>query len=100
MVLVSNFSDLQIKIFVYILGVNILSYLIYKIDKRRAREKKFRIPEKVLLFFSIMGGSVGSLMSMVINKHKLAKKQFYIFVPFLIILHSFLLLYLINILNI
>ena len=54
----------------YILFINLISFIIYYIDKKRAIKKKYRIPEKVLIFFCIIGGSLGCTLGMNIFHHK------------------------------
>ena len=61
------------------LGVmNVLAFIFYKIDKVKAMNNKFRIPEATLLFFGFFGGSLGALLSMQIFRHKTKHLYFYI----------------------
>jgi uncharacterized membrane protein YsdA (DUF1294 family) len=45
------------------------------IDKRRAIKNKWRIPEKTLFLFALLGGSIGSIAAMRLFRHK--TKQWY-----------------------
>ena len=63
---------------IYIVIINIISFIMYFIDKRLAIKHKYRIPEKVLILFSIFGGSLGSLLSMSLFHHKTKHLKFLI----------------------
>ena len=65
----------------YLIAINALSLLLMQQDKQRAREKKWRIPEAVLLFFPLMGGSLGAVMGMMLFRHKTKHPLFSIGLP-------------------
>lgn len=70
----------------YLVFVNVLAFLLYGIDKKKAINKKSRISEFQLLFLSFIGGSVGSLIGMKIFHHKTLKWYFWFLnIAFLII---------------
>ena len=62
----------------YLIIINVISFIIYGLDKLLAILKKYRIPEGILLSLSIIGGPLGSLLSMLIFHHKTKKLLFYI----------------------
>ena len=68
----------------YLLGVNILAFLLYGADKRKAQKSKRRIPERTLLWIAAIGGSVGAFMGMRYFHHKTQHKKFYIGLPVII----------------
>ncbi len=70
----------------YSVAVNILSFAAFGIDKKKAERKKQRISEMTLIILSIIGGAFGSLIGMVIFKHKLSKPKFYAGVPIIAVL--------------
>ena len=84
------FNDYELYFSLYVVGINIITFIVYGIDKTRAKNKSYRIPEVNLILLSLIGGGVGALMAMVIYKHKLSKKLFYIGIPLIIILNKFL----------
>lgn len=57
-------------LFYYLLAVNILAFSSMGSDKRRARQGRWRIPEKTLFLLALLGGSIGSLAGMHIFRHK------------------------------
>ena len=48
----------------------------FKEDKRRAERGGWRIPEKELFFFGLIGGAIGGFVAMLEFNHKTAKLQF------------------------
>ena len=77
----------------YLLGINLLTFFIYGIDKWKAKRNKWRVPEATLLMLAALGGSVGALLGMSVFHHKTKHKKFLIGVP-LILLAQFALAYL------
>jgi uncharacterized membrane protein YsdA (DUF1294 family) len=77
----------------YIVGVNILTFLVYGIDKVKAKQSKWRISEATLLLLAIIGGSVGAWLGMKTWHHKTMHKKFKYGIP-LILLAQILLIYL------
>ena len=68
------------KIFIiYIIIINLITFVIFGIDKLLAIKNKRRISEKTLLMFSFLGGCFLELVSMFIFKHKTRKVKFYLF---------------------
>lgn len=65
-----------IAYFIVLSGVNII---LYAVDKARARRGSFRIPEKVLLGLSVVGGAVGGLLGMILCRQK-TRKWYFVFV--------------------
>ena len=54
-----------------LLGVNLLSFLIYGMDKLLAIRGKRRIPEAALLTLAVLAGSVGAMLGMLLFRHKI-----------------------------
>lgn len=71
----------------YLYGfVNIISFLLFAVDKAKAKRGQFRIPENTLMIFSFFG-PFGAFAGMLIFKHKTRKNKFRIFVPLFLTLH-------------
>ncbi len=71
----------------YTIIINLIGFILMGIDKYKARKEIWRIKEFTLIFISFVGGSIGSLIGMVIFKHKIHKKKFYIGIPLIYILN-------------
>ncbi len=69
----------------YLAGINLLTFLLFCVDKRRARRGAWRIPEKTLLGFSAAGGAAGGLLAMHVAHHKTRKPVFKFGVPALLV---------------
>lgn len=65
----------------YLIFVNMIAFLAYGIDKKRAVRKQWRISEKALLGMAVLGGSIGALAGMKIFHHKTRKAKFFVGVP-------------------
>jgi len=62
----------------YFIFINLLTFIIYTVDKFLSKTKASRVSEKELHVFSIIGGFLGATLSMAIFKHKTAKSSFLI----------------------
>ena len=59
--------------FLYSLIVlNIVTFLVYGIDKWKAKQGSWRISEATLLILAVIGGSIGALLGMKIWHHSLS----------------------------
>jgi len=79
-------------------AVNLLTFLLYVIDKRKAIRGKRRIRERTLIFFTLTLGGIGAIVGMKLANHKTKKTKFRVvaviaMVPILIagihVVHSF-----------
>ena len=57
-------------IIIYVVIINLVTFFLFGEDKRRAKKKKWRIPEKVLFVLAAVGGSVGAIAGMWTFRHK------------------------------
>lgn len=57
--------------------LNLMNFILYGLDKFKAKHKMWRISEKTLLTLSIMAG-FGGLLGMKIFHHKTREKKFYL----------------------
>ncbi|WP_019138602.1 MULTISPECIES: DUF1294 domain-containing protein [Peptoniphilus] len=57
--------------------LNLINFILYGIDKYKAKHDLWRISEKTLLTLSIMAG-FGGLIGMKIFHHKTREKKFYL----------------------
>ena len=70
----------------YLLAINLLAFLIYGADKRKAKRDQWRVPEKTLFLLALLGGSVGALAGMKVFHHKTRKWYFRFGIPLILIL--------------
>lgn len=57
-------------IIIYIVAVNLISFITMGIDKRKAIKRAWRIPESTLFVLAVIGGSIGSIAGMHLFHHK------------------------------
>ncbi len=62
----------------YLVGINIITFFVYGIDKYKASHKKYRISEHHLFVLSILGGNIGAIVGMKCFHHKTRKLSFWI----------------------
>ena len=73
----------KICIIIYAI-INLVVFVIYGIDKRKAEKSEWRIPEKDLLLAAVFGAP-GALIAMYFFRHKIRKPKFFIGVPAILI---------------
>lgn len=69
---------------IYLFFVNLLTFVLYAWDKYLAQNGKWRIPEAVLIFFSVIGGAFGAICGMILFNHKTKIRLFKICIPLLL----------------
>ena len=62
---------------VILLTVGFLTFLVYTIDKQRAKRGAWRVSEKNLLLLSFFGGAAGGYCAMHMVRHKTRKWYFH-----------------------
>ena len=77
-------------------AVNLLAFVLYGVDKLKAKKGAWRIPEATLLLVAFLGGSLGALLGMEIFRHKTKHAKFRILVPLFLILHIALAVYMVK----
>ena len=80
----------------YLLAVNTTSFLLYGIDKYKAKNGRWRISEATLLMMAVIGGSIGAWVGMRLWHHKTMHKKFKYGIPIIIILQVVLAVYLLT----
>ena len=83
---------LLIGSYIYSVLINIVTFIVFAIDKIKAMFGKWRIRELILLGLALIGGSAGALLAMDICNHKVNSMHFMIGVPLMLIAHLFLLI--------
>ena len=70
----------------FLLIINVLAFVMYGVDKRRAVINEYRIKEGVLLWMARMGGGIGSWLGIKTFRHKTKHAKFRIIVPLWIVI--------------
>lgn len=78
----------------YIIGVNVITFVVYGIDKLKAKKGKWRVPETTLLLLAIVGGSVGAWCGVKVWHHKTMHAKFKYGIPLIMAMQAGLLVYL------
>jgi uncharacterized membrane protein YsdA (DUF1294 family) len=66
--------------------INIVTFIIYGIDKYKAKKGRWRIPENSLIGLAIIGGSIGAYLGMRVWHHKTMHLKFKYGIPLIIII--------------
>jgi uncharacterized membrane protein YsdA (DUF1294 family) len=74
----------------YLIITNIVTFLVYGLDKWKARKSKWRIREAALLGLAVLGGSIGAWLGMKVWHHKTMHKKFRYGIPAIIIIQLIL----------
>lgn len=82
-----------IALLIYLLGVNIVTFILMGVDKRKAKKKAWRIPERTFWSLALIGGALGSMLGMNHFRHKTKHQSFVIGMPLLLLLNIGLLIY-------
>lgn len=73
------------NIIIYLILINLITFLAMYIDKRKAKKGKRRIPEKTLFILVGLGGGIGGILGMYLFRHKTKKTRFVIGFPAILI---------------
>lgn len=73
------------NIVIYLILINLITFLAMYIDKRKAKKGKRRIPEKTLFVLVGLGGGIGGILGMYLFRHKTKKTRFVIGFPAILI---------------
>ncbi|MDO4944807.1 MAG: DUF1294 domain-containing protein [Ruminococcus sp.] len=78
-------------IIIYIGLISAAAFILFGIDKQKAKKHKWRIPEKTLLGICLMGGFVGGFLGMQAFRHKTKHWYFYAVIVLSAVIWAFLL---------
>ena len=79
-------DQIQIIVLSYLLIINLIAFVLYGIDKKRAIRNEYRIRESVLLWIARLGGAIGSWLGIKLFRHKTKHTKFRIVVPLWILI--------------
>ncbi len=75
---------------IYVAVMSVISIVICVYDKlfSKFNNVKLRVPEKVLMLLSFLGGSVAMYLCMLLIRHKTKHVKFMLGIPIMILLHA------------
>ncbi len=77
----------MLQIIIYALfALNLITFIIYGIDKFKAKKAKWRISEATLILLAVIGGSFGAWLGLQVWRHKTQHKKFFIGIPMILTL--------------
>ena len=77
----------------YLLVINAATFIIYGIDKDKAKKAKWRISAATLLTMAAVGGSIGAWLGMKAWHHKTLHRKFKYGVPIILLIQIALMIY-------
>ena len=78
----------------YLIVINVVTFLVYGLDKWKAKQGSWRISEATLLILAAIGGSIGALLGMNVWRLKTMHKKFKYGLPLILIIQIILIGYL------
>ena len=76
--------NLYVIIGIALAVLNVISFCLMGYDKRRAKEGKWRVPEKTLFIATACFGGLGGVLGMLLFRHKPKHWYFKLFFPLLL----------------
>lgn len=76
-----------VTLWLYVGGVNLITFIFMGIDKQKAKKRAWRIPERTLWGLAIIGGAFGVWLGMRYFRHKTKHRSFIVGIPILILVH-------------
>ncbi len=74
----------------WLLVLNLVAYAVMASDKRRAKKRARRIPERTLFVWAAVGGALGIWLAMAQKRHKTQHASFRFGIPALLLLNVLL----------
>ena len=78
---------------IYLLIINLIGFFAMFLDKQKAKRDKWRIPEKTLFLFALIGGSLGTTLGMHLFRHKTKPWYFKFGMPLILLIQLVLSFY-------
>ncbi len=69
------------SLILYLVIINVITFVIFGVDKYKAIRQEWRIRESTLLGLALIGGSIGGWLAMYIFHHKTKKVKFFVGIP-------------------
>ena len=78
----------------FLLTINVVTFIVYGIDKYKAKKAKWRISEATLIMLAFLGGSIGAWLGVKVLHHKTMHKKFKYGIPAILLMQIALIAYL------
>ena len=85
---------MEICLLYYLAIINIITFIVYGIDKLKAKKGEWRIQEATLLLPAIIGGGIGAWCGVKVWHHKTLHKKFRYGIPLIIAIQIVIIIYL------
>ena len=72
---------IHISLILYLVIINVITFVMFGVDKYKAIRQEWRIRESTLLGLALIGGSIGGWLAMYIFHHKTKKVKFFVGIP-------------------
>lgn len=77
----------RLLLFGYLLLMSLVLFAFMGADKRRAKRRAWRVPERTLFWLAALGGGLGGVLGMLAFRHKTKHTSFCVGMPFLMLLN-------------
>lgn len=85
---------IELIVLAYIALISVVAFAAMGIDKKKAEKHKWRVPEKVLFLFVLLGGGAGGILGMQVFRHKTKHWYFAVGFPLIAIIEYAAIIYL------
>ncbi len=83
-------SEFRTVLLAYLLLMDLLLFAFMGADKRKAKRKAWRVPERALFTLAALGGGAGGILGMLLFRHKTKHVSFILGFPALTVLNGVL----------
>ncbi len=87
---------MQNFIIIALLILNIFGFVLVSLDKYKAKNRLWRIPERSFFILSILGGGIGIYIGLFMFNHKTRHWYFMVIIPLIILAQIVFIYYLAN----
>ena len=85
-------NELILSLALYFVCVSAFAAVLSVLDKKKAKKKKWRIPESALIAVAVLGGALAEYVTMKKIHHKTRHKKFMVGLPLIMALHVLLII--------
>ncbi len=86
-------TTFQIGLLIYFGVINLVTLIIFGVDKISSTSGAWRVRERTLYLFSLLGGTIGALLAIHFFRHKSRKASFLLIIIVILLLQIAALLY-------